>query len=186
MYRLLQRSFLANSFWNGVHLCRLALSDRSGEATMSVYEDMWGGARLQNPDDLGASEHSWAVSATLREQFTVPTTTVDEYCLGRGVTRIDLMKIDTEGHEDAVFAGMTDTLACSPTLKVVMEFTFGAYRDPAEFWAQLARAFPFRYLVERSGVLVKVSTLADLRARVDVELADVLLSKVEVVPIIEA
>lgn len=153
---------------------------------MSIYEDMWGGARLQDPDDLGTSEHGWAVSATLREQFTVPTTTVDEYCLGQGITQVHLMKIDTEGHEDAVFAGMTDTLASSPTLKVVMEFTFGAYRDPAEFWELLEGVFPFRYLVERSGVLVKVSTLADLRARVDVELADVLLSKVDIASIVEA
>lgn len=178
VHRLLQRTFHANGFWRGTHLQRLALSDENSHATLTVYEDLWGSARLQSPGDLQSSENPWASAVQVGEQFDVPTMTVDRYCVEHDVERIDLMKIDTEGHEDAVFAGMKVMTERSPQLKVVLEFTFGAYSDASEFWALLTERFPHRYLIEPSGSLTPVRTLDDLRSKAPSELADILVSKV--------
>ncbi len=176
MNRLLQRAFHANAFWTGVHINQVALSDRDGTATMTVYEDMWGGARLQQPDDLGSSEHGWARDAAIREQFEVPTTTIDKYCEGRGVERIDLLKIDVEGHEEAVVAGMQGITESSPDLKAVLEFTFGAYADASSFWTTLSAMFSHRYAIRSDGALIRVNTLDELRAETELELVNVALA----------
>lgn len=177
MTRLLQRTFHANAFWAGVHINQLALSDRDGTADMTVYEDWWGGARLQQPDDLGLSDHAWARDAAIREQFEVPTTTIDSYCQQRGVERIDLLKIDVEGHEEEVVAGMQAATESSPDLKAVLEFTFGAYGDAASFWATLSAMFSHRYAIRGDGALTRVDTLDDLRAETELELVNVALAR---------
>lgn len=177
MSRLLQRTFHANAFWAGVYINQLALSDRDGTADMTVYEDMWGGARLQQPDDLGSSEHAWARDASIREQFEVSTTTVDAYCQGRGLKRIDLLKIDVEGHEEEVVAGMQGIAESSPDLKAVLEFTFGAYADASSFWAKLSAMFSHRYAIGRDGTLTRVDTIADLRAETQSELVNIALAR---------
>ena len=177
MSRLLQRTFHANAFWAGVYINQPALSDRDGTADMTVYEDWWGGARLQSPENIASSEHPWARDATIREQFEVPTTTIDKYCHGRGVDRIDLLKIDVEGHEEAVVAGMKGITESSPDLKVVLEFTFGAYADASSFWATLSAMFPHRYAICGDGALIRVKTLDELRAETELELVKVALAR---------
>ena len=56
------------------------------------------------------------------------------------------MKIDTEGHEEAVFDGMQDVLNRSPDLRVVLEFTFGAYEDPEAILGTLVGCLPLSVL----------------------------------------
>jgi FkbM family methyltransferase len=176
IFRLLQRSIHANAFWKGTFVRCLALSDSDGQATLTVYEDFWGGGRLQDPEDLNSSQNPWSASAVIREQFDVRLTTVDAYCAEQGIDHIDLMKIDVEGHEDSVFAGMSRMLDQSPALSVVMEFTFGAYGDAEEFWGRLSALFPHRYFISDRG-LAPVTSLQDLRKLATTELADILLSR---------
>lgn len=180
VFALLRRTMNVNGFWNGVFSNQLALSDGSKESTLTVYEDLWGSARLQPPDMLSSSNNPWAAGAQPSFTYTVPTTTVDSYCEGRGVTRIDLMKIDTEGHEEAVLAGMATTIAGSPRLRIVLEFTFGAYSDPEAFWGSITSWFPYRYAITQDGALLEVSSLGDLRSVTTAELADILVSKIPV------
>jgi FkbM family methyltransferase len=177
MTRLLLRTFHANAFWAGVSINQLALSDQDGTADMTVYEDWWGGARLQSPEDIASSQHAWARNAAIREQFEVPTTTIDQYCHERGVERIDLLKIDVEGHEEAVVAGMQGIAESSPDLKAVLEFTFGAYADAGTFWESLSAMFSHRYAIGSNGALTRVHTLDDLRAETEIELVNVALAK---------
>lgn len=176
IFRLLQRSIHANAFWRGTFVRCLALSDSDGQAKLTVYEDFWGGGRLQDPEDLNSSQNPWSASAVIREQFDVRLTTVDAYCAEQGIDHIDLMKIDVEGHEDSVFAGMSRMLDQSPALSVVMEFTFGAYGDAEEFWQRLSALFPHRYFISDRG-LEPVASLQDLRRLATTELADILLSR---------
>ena len=65
---------------------------------------------------------------------------VDAY-LGADAAPVDLVKIDAEGAEPAVVAGMSRLLARSPHLKIVAEFIPGSLRraghDPRAFLASL-------------------------------------------------
>jgi FkbM family methyltransferase len=66
---------------------------------------------------VAASEEAVAVAAV-----TVDTLTADW-------PRVDLIKIDVEGAEEAVWRGMARTLADNPTIVVVLKFNAARYDD---------------------------------------------------------
>jgi len=180
VFRCLRRTIHANGMWSDVTLNQIALSDHPGTAPLSVFEDFWGGATLGTQSQHEASEHPWAEYTTVEQTVEIPTTTLDEYCAQHGVESIDLMKIDTEGHEEAVFSGMRQVIDRSPDLRIVLEFTFGAYTDPARFWEQLTSDFPHRFFVSRQGALDRVGDLEELGSKTDFELVNVVLSRVPI------
>lgn len=137
---------------------------------------MWGSTRLQQPNELASSEHPWARVAAIHQQFEVPTATIDAYCRGAGIERINLLKIDVEGHEEEVGAGMQGITASSPDLKAVLEFTFGAYAVASSFWATLSSMFANKYVIRSDGTLTRVNTIDDLRAETELELVNVSLA----------
>lgn len=55
-------------------------------------------------------------------ETTVPCTTVDEYCNSRGIDRIDILKIDTEGNDHLVLEGASRMLSAGQIRFVYVEF----------------------------------------------------------------
>jgi FkbM family methyltransferase len=53
---------------------------------------------------------------------TVKTVTVDDLLASKGLSRIDMMKIDVEGYEKMVFEGMNDLFLNKRVTKIVFEF----------------------------------------------------------------
>jgi hypothetical protein len=54
--------------------------------------------------------------------ITVDCVTVDRFCADQGLARLDLLKIDTEGHELEVLEGAAETLARRGVKFVFLEF----------------------------------------------------------------
>lgn len=79
---------------------KLALSDAVGAATLYVVGPAAGTNSLHQQPGLenGATE-------------TVPTTTLDAYAREADINRIDILKIDTEGHDVAVLRGAEGMLS---------------------------------------------------------------------------
>ena len=175
--RTLRRTLHANGLAPRTSLEEVALSDREGTATLSVWSDLWGGASLGRPEDAVAARRPWLGMTEVEESHTVPTTTLDRWADAHDLPALDLAKIDVEGHEDAVFTGMTALLDRSPDARVVLEFTFDAYADAEGFWARLGDAFPHRGAIDDDGRIVLVRTLGDLRAAATHELVNVVLSR---------
>lgn len=72
--------------------------------------------------------------------------TVDSYCAEKGIQRIDVMKIDTEGSEPAVIRGAKRALEKNPGILLVVEMmddttTPGRYSTPEFFQEVLALGF---------------------------------------------
>lgn len=176
---LLRRSLLANGLVSRAVLRTEALSDRAGEARLTRWAELWGGASLRSREEIGGDDHPWLDLAVPDESVTVRTTTLDAYCDAHDLATLDLVKIDVEGHEDAVLAGMTGVLDRSPDARVVLEFTFAAYRDPEGFWATLTDVFPHRWALAPDGTRRPVRTLGDLRAATPagIELANVVCTR---------
>ncbi|MDQ6666522.1 MAG: FkbM family methyltransferase [Acidobacteriota bacterium] len=99
-----------------------------------------------------APEHN-ATMVTLGEgaQISVPVKTLDDCMAEWGIDRIDLLKIDVEGHEPKVFEGATKALAAGRIQAVMCEFN--------EFWlhhagtssAGLYRTLTAAGLVDQNG-----------------------------------
>lgn len=80
---------------------KAALSDKNGTATLFSRTELSEKATLDPSPDEDVS--------SMREE--VRTCTVDELIREHTMTRVDFIKIDTEGHEQEVFSGMKETVA---------------------------------------------------------------------------
>src|SRR5262249_43904052 len=112
-----------------------AVTDREGQATLHVLARHQGSSSLarQRPDVLDRWDE-------VPHPLPVPATTLDAF-LGPDPSPIDLLKIDAEGWEPAVFDGMRGLLAHSPHLRTMIEFTpalvANAGRDAGAFLGTL-------------------------------------------------
>jgi FkbM family methyltransferase len=91
----LERNVRNNGFEGRVEIVRSAVSDRSGTTRMTA--------------GLGASGYLLAPVAT-EPGMDVACTTLDEFVEQRALDRIDLVKVDIEGHEERMLAGSRRTL----------------------------------------------------------------------------
>ncbi len=92
-FRRLSANIALNGLQDVIEAHPVALSDREGRARM------W-----SRPDNSGAS-------AVLDEgTIEVPVTTLDGFTREAGLDRLDLIKIDVEGHEESVMRGASDVI----------------------------------------------------------------------------
>lgn len=78
----------------------------------------------------------------------VPVTTLDLLCADS--ERIDFIKIDAEGAEEAIFLGMSETIARHRPI-IVVEFNAGRYVDAGGFLDQLAGVYGSLRRLDFSG-----------------------------------
>lgn len=90
---------------------RYAASDYVGEGVMSAKADF---AETATLDFTGPSQTLY--------QERVPITTIDEFVKQERITRVDFIKIDTEGFEREVLRGMSETLMMLKPKYVQFEF----------------------------------------------------------------
>jgi FkbM family methyltransferase len=96
-YNTIQKNLRANGLETRVKLNACGLSNWQGIGRMQEVENMFGSFVI--PD--GYQEESVAVQLT----------TLDAYCLDQSIDRIDVLKIDVEGHEPEVLKGASRMLA---------------------------------------------------------------------------
>ena len=91
----------------------IALSDRSGEARIRTYDS-----------SLVASLEADApfTKGRAASEASVELDTLDHFCAREGIAHIDLLKIDTEGHDIAVLRGGEEMLATGRIGFVLTEF----------------------------------------------------------------
>jgi FkbM family methyltransferase len=89
------------------------ISDYTGEANLFLCRDNPGGHHLHEPVDF-------------EEAQAVQITSVDDFLKGEA-ERVDYIKIDAQGAEQSILAGMKNTLEKNrDTLKLLLEFAPGA------------------------------------------------------------
>jgi FkbM family methyltransferase len=116
----LERNIDANGMVDRVLVVPLAVVSCGGE-----------GELYQVANDTGSS----TLYPTRRgegERVDVTTTSLDEWAEAEGWPQIDLIKMDTEGGEGAVIAGMTGLIRRNPSVVMVLEFQADALERAAE------------------------------------------------------
>lgn len=113
----LRRNLAENGLQERVRIHPVGLSDAAGHATLRVLEDpdrspLTGNAAL----DIDSLASSAAEDIAL--------TTLDDHVTGLDLERIDLIKVDIEGHENAFFRGAMETIR---TFRPVMWVEWNGY-----------------------------------------------------------
>lgn len=104
-FELLERRALK---WKGVTLTRAACSDRLGIGSLGV--------------DGTASGINALVNERLTTREEVALMTVDAYCQEHSIAHINLMKVDTEGHDLSVLAGARGLLGSQAVDVIQFEY----------------------------------------------------------------
>ena len=95
--RILEAMARANGFGH-LHVIGAGAGAATGDATLFL-----------DPDNKG--KHSLVRDGANQQVTMIPIVTVDGVVAGRGLGRVDAVKIDVEGWEDQVLLGMADVLA---------------------------------------------------------------------------
>ena len=117
---------------------RLALADRDGTATFHrnpishTSSLLARSAASRDSIDLARARAAGAPTAPTSERIEVPVRRLDGWCAERGVTAIDLLKIDVQGAEVAVLAGASGVLPTTATVAVEISF-FDLYERSSSF-----------------------------------------------------
>lgn len=151
--RLAERNLVMNgvSAWARVH--RAAAAERGGEVRRLRLDtaDPKNGHLL--PPGAGSASHGTMV------EFDVPTLRLDDQLPGP----VHFVKVDVEGAEEAVWAGMQGLLDRSPDILLLMEVNRDRGTDPAGLLRAIAARFPLRQL--GANTLVTPVTAAEALAR---------------------
>lgn len=163
--KLLRASVALNGFEDRVEVHHLAASDADGELFFSTLgHEANIGARFTAKEESTLTERSLAGA---RKPTKIRARTIDNLLRGG---KVDVVKIDVEGHEPAVLAGMQEVLRRQRPV-VFSEFAPGTIRhisktDPAEM-LHLVRACDYELaIVEESGAVTPMgSDVAGVLAR---------------------
>ncbi len=151
----LRRSLSLNGFDGNVTVCEAAAGgEDSGVIRLLVPND-----EPKNATIVPQGERFQAGDAALHE---VPCRSLDS--ITRAHDRVDFVKIDAEGAEEAIFGGMAGLLERHRPA-VVLEFNTDRYADPAGFLALLGRHYPALKQVDYSGNAAPVTAETVLAER---------------------
>lgn len=140
---ILGRSIATNGLGDRTVISDRALSDTDDE-----------GAQLVLPMESSLNGSIRRAPGELDETIQVHTATLDTITDGLG--HVDLVKIDAEGSEEAIWAGGMRTLRLNPRIVVIMEINCVRYEDPARFLQAIeSEGFPLRY-IEQDGSIQPV------------------------------
>ena len=131
-------SHIALNHAENVELVRAGVSDRTGTLSLSYAR---GG-------DSGKSSFRRRSSAQLGASVEVPTVTIDEFAAARRLERLDLLKIDVEGHEPQVIAGALEAIRRFRPM-ICLEWTPQWCGDPGALGALSEAGYEFFSIEER-------------------------------------
>lgn len=166
-YGDLQATIRANGFGN-VTAHHVAVGREDGTAQLLVPNWNASGAFMAGESSASAL-HAGNDAVTVTD---VDVRSLDSLVAELGVDRLDLLKIDVEGHEDAVLDGAAGTLERFHPVCVIEfnVFTLSVFvgRNPLEFLVDTMARFPHVVAVDgalRTGPVVDVPSAYDITHR---------------------
>lgn len=143
----LRENVRANCVAN-VEVSDMAIADRCGTAAFQDFSFFSAGSFISDESPLLTSESYGSAESV------VSTITLDDFAAGRGLARVDFVKIDVEGAELLVLAGAERVLARDRPM-VVLEFNSFGFTNHQSTLPQVALSrirsmFPHVYVFSRA------------------------------------
>ncbi|HYE27050.1 MAG TPA: FkbM family methyltransferase [Allosphingosinicella sp.] len=152
---LLRRSVLLNGFAGRTEIVEGAAGDAAGKATLWTQDSTPGGSSvIKPPGGIGNADAARAV----------PVVALD--LLMAEESRLDFVKIDAEGSEERIIAGMRGLIQRHRP-KIVLEFNPGWYADPDGFLSELDSIYGKTRVVDYAGEVVPADRRALLAEEAD-------------------
>jgi len=115
-----------------------AVGEHRGVFPMRFPHWLVGGAGLHDFDQ------SPFLDSLIDQEVNTNVITLDEYCREKGITNVDVIKIDIEGYEERALLGATELINNSPNLMLSIEYTRKRYSTAFASW--LFERFKVGYL----------------------------------------
>lgn len=139
---------------NGLHRLssveNFAVSDKSGQATLTVLKDFVGSSSLHTLDHLKTYLGD-KMPLEASEEITIQAITLDNYCNEKNIQKVNLIKLDIEGFEEKAYLGMRQLVKNNDDLVIFLEFTAKSYDNPQQFYKRLLQDFRYLYLINEIG-----------------------------------
>lgn len=163
---LIEKSIEASGLEAVASVCTYAVSDQSGTVELHVPQHLWGSSYVEGFDDELRQSLEGAQDGPLKlaEVMQVPAITLDELAARRGIEKVDLIKIDIEGHEEAAYEGMSQIIEANRDgLRLLLEFSSRQYDDPVGFFDRITNDFStVQVLQPGSNELIDVASHDDV------------------------
>jgi FkbM family methyltransferase len=117
-YERMKKEYASNP---KVSIVPLALGEATGEATLHLTEDPGGCSLYPSVPDV-VERHPELEGGRVTGTTSVHVTQFDEWAADAGVSRVDVVKIDTQGSELAVLQGAREALDTVRAVEVEVEF----------------------------------------------------------------
>lgn len=121
----------------GFLIAETALSNTTGELQLTIPNDLFGSATIVDQKIMQTID-------TISVKVKVKT--FDELMEELNITKVDIIKMDVEGAEPLVFAGMEKLLKQKGDLQIVMEYSPYLYEAPEDFTKYLFKHFDVFHL----------------------------------------
>jgi FkbM family methyltransferase len=144
-----------------------AVSDTEGEIDLRVPAKHWGQAHLDGSDQRGSKGNGQGKGKgkskgkgngdrpePIDEELVmpVPAITLDHFAETQGIDRVDLVKLDVEGHEAKAYQGMAQIIDRNrDRLRLLLTFSPERYGDAEGFFEQIKGDFKFVYGIGGAG-----------------------------------
>lgn len=138
-YRKLQERFAKSA---NIHFCNLALSANDGHAVLHSYTN----TAINSLSPVASGAHRLMDGEIVAAQeATVELRTLESFCTFEQIERIDILKLDTQGHENDIIEGSLNLFASGKIKYVLAELIF------AQLYAKQAKAGEVIALLEKCG-----------------------------------
>ena len=131
--RLLRKSIAVNGFRGNTDFYSMGLGARKGSSAMEVMIEQPGGGRMIG-NDKGSLRAARPIADRAGRDSLVQ---IGRFDAVKHAKDVEFIKMDVEGFEPQVWAGMTRILKRNRPLTIFMEFTVGRLTDPAGFLKEI-------------------------------------------------
>lgn len=153
----LKKNCEINHFQN-INLVDFALGNYNGQIEFFEEKNPKYAYQKHHASGIGNTANTWGINNYLK--YSVELIRLDDYCTRQNISSIDLIKIDTEGTEDAVFEGGLEIIKKSQPI-IICEVLPGKIEQKIQEIIENEFKYEIFQFQSKTNKLKKITTIVD-------------------------